>query len=98
MYRGNFAFYNINFRRNDDKTLIVTGEIKNSSGASYSMTVFNVTLFIQNKAVATGKTKIAGLIHGSTKPFECLVECAEIMEDRTITKINRWDIVFQGGY
>mgnify|MGYP000079576990 CR=1 FL=1 len=98
MYRGNFAFYNINFRRNNDKTLYVTGEVKNLSGASYSMTVFSVTLYIQNKAVATGKAKVAGLIHGSTKAFESLVECEEIMDDRVLAKINRWDIVFVGGY
>lgn len=100
MYRGNFNYYNVSYRKDpsSDKALRVTGEVKNASGANYSMAVFRITLYIQNKAVASGLVRIAGLAHNMTKSFETMVESIEVIDARLVSRINRCDIAFEGGY
>lgn len=93
---ANFAYYEITFRKHEEPNKIyVSGEIKNNTELNYAVALFRIVLFAQNSVVANSIIKIAGLGTGKAKPFEVTVEG---ISEAQLTRITRWEIMFESGY
>jgi hypothetical protein len=99
MSQVDFSYYEVNFSRGPlGNEICINGEIKNNSAISYSMAVFRVILYIQNKVVGSGIMKVAGLPAKGTRNFEAMVEGMSEVDERLIFKISRYEILFETGY
>jgi len=99
MNQANFSYYDINLTKGyTSNEIYVTGEIKNNSTVNYSTVLFRVLLYVQNKVEASGTLKIAGLPAKGNKSFEAKVEGLHEMDERTMSRITRCEILFESGY
>ena len=99
MSQADFSYYEVNFSKGPlGNEICINGEIKNNSTISYSMAVFRVILYMQNKVIASGMMKVAGLPAKGTRNFEATIEGMREVDERLIFKISRSEILFETGY
>jgi|GEM_PF-1186520 len=99
MNQADFSYFDVNLSRGSlGNEIHINGEIKNNSIINYSMAIFRVTLYIQSKITASGKIKVAGLPAKGSKNFEAAIEGLHEIDEKLISKISRYEIVFENGY
>ena len=92
-----FSFYNISYKLGHlNNSILVSGELQNSSTKSYSYALFRIFLFDKHrKIIGSGIIKLADFKNSSTRQFEVLVEDVSYV---TLKGITSCDIILDSGY
>ena len=91
-----FSFQNVKFgKHSQENGLMLSGEVSNTSGKSYSSVVFVAIVFIKNFPAGTVTFPINGFNVGQTKTFE--VRVGELEFSRA-SEITRYEIYAESAY
>ncbi len=90
-----FPTYQVSFEKSSfDDSVTVAGEIKNDSSRDYNLAMFRIYLYAKNKRLGAGIIKIFDFKKNVTKAFRVYV----LVGEGKIPKIDRYEIVIEGGY
>ena len=90
-----FPTYLVSFEKSSfDDSVTVAGEIKNDSSRDYNLAMFRIYLYAKNKRLGAGIIKIFDFKKNVTKAFRVYV----LVGEGKIPKIDRYEIVIEGGY
>ena len=94
---GRFYFNNVKIKKHDEeKWLMLKGEVTNASGKSYSAVSFRAVLFARTMPVANIAFVINGLRLGQTRIFE--VQIGELEFAKIGKEITKFDLYAESGY
>lgn len=93
----NFDYHNVKIDRGKNtKHVVVSGEVTNRSGKSYSTVAGRIVLFIKNTAISNTVFVINELPSGSSKPFEKIID--ELDYNQIGKDITRYEIYTESGF
>ncbi len=94
---GRFYFNNVKVKKHDeDKWLMLKGEVTNASGKGYSAVSFRAVLFARTIPIANIAFVINGLGIGQTRMFE--VQIGELEFEKIGKDITKFDLYAESGY
>jgi len=91
-----FDFNNIDFKRDSEGWLIISGDILNSSGKNYNSVVFRLVIYIKTIPIGNTTLTIRGFYNGQTKTFEKKIE--ELKYDAVIGQRPTCQMYLESAY